>query len=126
MKTGQAAPTPLLELVLAAISAVLIAALIAYLLVLAARSADPHPPDVAVRLGTPERIQHGWLVRFEAANTGDEPISQLRVEMLAGEERAETVIDFLAARSITAGGFFLTRDPATTELRARPMGYVEP
>lgn len=122
----RAAPTPILELVLAGISAVLIAALVGYLLLLATRSGDPHPPDVSVRLSAPERLEHGWLVRFEAVNDGDEPAGQLRLELLAGDERAETVIDFLAAQSSATGGFFLARDPSGAPLEARPLGYVEP
>lgn len=119
-------PTPLLELMLAGISAVLIASLVGYLVVLATRSGDPRPPDVSVRLTAPARLQHGWLVRFEAINDGDEPAGQLRLELVAGDERAETMIDFLAAQSSAAGGFFLTRDPTGAELAARPLGYVEP
>ncbi len=122
----RAAPTPILELVLAGISAVLIAALVGYLLLLATRTGDPHPPDVSVRLSAPERLEHGWLVRFEAVNDGDEPAGQLRLELLAGDERAETVIDFLAAQSSATGGFFLARDPSGAPLEARPLGYVEP
>ena len=119
-------PTPVLELVLAGISAVVIAALVGYLLLLAIQSGNPRPPDVVVRLAAPERLQHGWLVRFEVANDGDEPVGQLRLELMAGGERAETLVDFLAAQSTTAGGFFLTRDPAGAPLQARPLGYVEP
>lgn len=123
---AEATPTPLLELVLAGISAVLIAALVGYLLLLATRTGDPHPPDVSVRLSAPERLEHGWLVRFEAVNDGDEPAGQLRLELTAGDERAETVIDFLAAQSSATGGFFLARDPTGAPLEARPLGYVEP
>lgn len=123
---AEATPTPLLELVLAGVSAVLIAALVGYLLLLATRTGDPHPPDVSVRLSAPERLEHGWLVRFEAVNDGDEPAGQLRLELLAGDERAETVIDFLAAQSSATGGFFLARDPTGAPLEARPLGYVEP
>lgn len=123
---AKAAPTPLLELVLAGISAVLIAALVGYLLVLATRTGDPHPPDVTVRLAAPERLRHGWLVRFEAINDGDEPAGQLRLELVAGGERAETMIDFLAAQSSATGGFFLARDPTGASLEARPLGYIEP
>ena len=111
---------------LAGISAALIASLVGYLLVLATRAGDPRPPDVTVRLAAPERLQHGWLVRFEAINDGDEPAGQLRLELVAGDERAETMIDFLAAQSSAAGGFFLTRDPTGAQLAARPLGYLEP
>ena len=107
------------------ISALLIAALVGYLVLLATRPSVP-PPDVRVRLAAPERLQHGWLVRFEAVNDGDEPASQLRLELVAGDERAETMIDFLAAQSSVAGGFFLTRDPTGGAPLARAVGYVEP
>ena len=117
---------PILELVLAATSALLIAALVGYLLLLALGSTAPRPPDVAVRLAAPERLEHGWLVRFEAANDGDEPVSQLLLELVAGDQRAETLVDFLAARSSVAGGFFLTREPAGGAPLARAVGYVEP
>ena len=103
-----------------------IAALVGYLLMLALQSSDLRPPDVTVRLAAPERLQHGWLVRFEVANDGDEPAGQLRLELTAGAERAETLIDFLAPQSTAAGGFFLTRDPVGATLQARPLGYVEP
>ncbi|MGD9511694.1 MAG: hypothetical protein AB7I59_19395 [Geminicoccaceae bacterium] len=117
---------PLIELVLAAVSAATIALLLGYLGLQEWRSRSPRPPEITVRLGSAQPLSSGWLVPFAAGNVGDLPVSQLTVELTAGEERAETVIDFLAARSTAKGGFFLSGDPGTAPLHARALGFVEP
>jgi uncharacterized protein (TIGR02588 family) len=116
---------PVVELVLAIVSALTIAALLGYLALQEWRNQSPRPPEITVSLGSPQALSSGWLVPFEA-NVGDLPVSQLTVELTAGAERAETMVDFLAARSSVEGGFFLNSDPGTLSLRGRALGFVEP
>ena len=121
-----AARIPMLELALAIVSALTILALLAYLALLGWRGQSPSPPEITVSLGAAQPLATGWLVPFEVANTGDQPVSQLTVELTAAEQRGETVIDFLAAHSSVRGGFFLTDDPGTAQLQGRALGFVEP
>lgn len=121
-----AAPTPALELLLAAISALTILALLGYLALLGWRSQSPRPPEITVTLGDARALATGWLVPFEAFNVGDQPVGQLTVELVAGDERAETVIDFLAAHSSVRGGFFVTSDPGSAPPQGRALGFIEP
>jgi uncharacterized protein (TIGR02588 family) len=117
---------PVVELVLAIVSALTIAALLGYLALQEWHNQSPRPPEITVSLGSPQALSSGWLVPLEAANVGDLPVSQLTVELTAGAERAETMVDFLAARSSVEGGFFLNSDPGTLSLRGRALGFVEP
>ena len=88
----------------------------------------PDTPDseIAVVLDGPRSSGTGWLVPFEASNRGDRPAGQLTLELTAGDERAETTVDFLAAHSSIRGGFFLSGDPGASPLKARALGFVEP
>ena len=87
---------------------------------------SPRPPEITVSLGTAQPLTSGWLIPFEVANGGDQPVSQLTVELTGGEQRGETAIDFLAAHSSVRGGFFLARDPGPAPLQGRALGFVEP
>ncbi|MFO1049344.1 MAG: hypothetical protein U1E52_15795 [Geminicoccaceae bacterium] len=126
MSPRTAAPTPLLELLLALISAVAILSLVAYLGYLGWQGRTPRPPEIAVELGGAQPLGTGWLVPFEAANHGDQPAGQITVELTAGDDRAETTLDFLAAHSSARGGFFLPADPGLAQMKARALGYLEP
>lgn len=126
MSRSPSAAIPLIELALAVVSALTIAALLGYLALQEWRSRSPRPPEITVSLGSAQALSSGWLIPFEAANLGDLPVSQLTLELTAGKERAETVVDFLAARSSAQGGFFLRGDPGTLPLQGRALGFVEP
>lgn len=126
MNARPAAPTPWLELLLAMVSAAVILALVAYLALLGWRGSSDRPPEIAVVLDGPRSSGTGWLVPFEASNRGDRPAGQLTLELTAGDERAETTVDFLAAHSSIRGGFFLSGDPGASPLKARALGFVEP
>ena len=54
------------------------------------------------------------------------PVSQLTIDLTAGEQRGETVIDFVAAHSTVRGGFFVADDPGHAPLQGRALGFVEP
>lgn len=126
MSPRAAAPIPLLELLLALVSAVAILSLVAYLGFLGWQGRTPRPPEIAVELGGAQPLGSGWLVPFEASNRGDQPAGQITVELTAGDDRAETTIDFLAAHSSVRGGFFLPSDRGVAQMRARALGYLEP
>ena len=126
MSGRPAAPTPWFELLLALVSAAVILALVAYLAWLGWRGSSDRSPEIAVVLDGPRSLGTGWLVPFEASNRGDRPAGQLTLELTAGDERAETTVDFLAAHSSIRGGFFLSGDPGASPLNARALGFVEP
>jgi len=116
----------MLELALAIVSALTILALLAYLALLGWRGQSPRPPEITVNLGTAQPLASGWLVPFEVINGGDRPVSQLTIELTAGEQRGETVIDFVAAHSTVRGGFFVADDQGHAPLQGRALGFVEP
>ncbi len=126
MSPRAAAPTPWLELLLALISAAVILTLVGYLGFLGWQGRTPRPPEIAVELGGAQPLGTGWLVPFHASNLGDQPAGQITVELAAGDDRAETTVDFLAAHSSVRGGFFLPSDPGMAQMKARALGYLEP
>jgi uncharacterized protein (TIGR02588 family) len=127
--SGADGATPLLEWIAGAAGAVLF---LAALGVLAAEGLAPRtPPAIEGRLVETLAQNGGWLVMFEAANTGDEPAEAVKfvLSLGAGEgagERREVEIDFVGPRSTRRAGVFFNTDPAGRELRIEPQGYLEP
>ena len=110
--------------------ALLFLALLAYLGWLAANP-DRRPPDVSVRAGAVQRVSNGWIVEFEARNSGGEVASQVRVTgelHLPGAEpeEQEAVLDYVPTNSTRRGGLFFRSDPRTGRLELRASGYAEP
>jgi uncharacterized protein (TIGR02588 family) len=121
---------PLLEWLVAAIGALLVAGTIGYLS-WQALSRDQTPPDLRIVSAPPLALQGGWLVRFRAINQGGEPVAELLVEgelrdPTGSVETAQAILDFLAPGSEAAGGLFFSRDPDQLELRLRAKGYARP
>jgi uncharacterized protein (TIGR02588 family) len=121
---------PLLEWLVAAIGALLVAGTIGYLS-WQALSRDQTSPDVRIVSEPPLALQGGWLVRFRAINHGGEPVAELLVEGELRDSRgsietAQAILDFLAPGSEAAGGLFFSRDPGELELRLRAKGYARP
>jgi uncharacterized protein (TIGR02588 family) len=121
---------PLLEWVVAAIGALLVAGSIGYL-TLRALSRDASPPDVRLLAQPALALPDGWLVRFRAINQGGEPAAQLIVEGVlrapdGSIESAAAILDYLAPGSQREGGLFFSRDPGGLELELHPKGYARP
>lgn len=103
---------------------------LAYLTYEGARMGD-EPPDVEVRLGTPERRGHNFLVPVTVVNHGDRTAEEVIVEVVLaagaeGEERGEFVVAFLPRRATREGFVTFTQDPRATQLKARVLGYEKP
>jgi uncharacterized protein (TIGR02588 family) len=121
--------TPLVEWIAGAMGAVLFLAALA---VLAAEGlARKAPPAIEGSVVETHAHAGGWLVVFEAKNTGDEPVESVKFVLSFGSEegageRREVVIDFIGPRSMRRAGVFFTSDPGGRELRIEPQGYLEP
>jgi uncharacterized protein (TIGR02588 family) len=121
---------PILEIVLGALGGLAIVAIAGVLL---ATGLDRHKqhPEIVVELGTPEHKDGLWVVPFRAVNRTDAPATQVQLEAVLARESGEretskVVLDHLAGGSEQEGGFFFIRDPATANLSARALGFVEP
>jgi uncharacterized protein (TIGR02588 family) len=123
-------PVPLLEWVIAAMGALLVAAAIAYL-VHQALWRDETPPEVRLAVERVLPLQGGYVVEFRATNRGAQAAQELVVEgKLAGPggvaETAEATFDYLPPNSYREGGLFFTGDPRRGELHLRAKGYARP
>ena len=123
-------PIPLLEWLVAALGALLVAGTMGYLGVHAIWR-DARPPDLRLLAQPALALPDGWLVRFRAINQGGEPAAQLLVEGVlrapdGSVETAAAILDYLAPGSERQGGLFFSRDPGGLELELRPKGYARP
>lgn len=118
------------EWVAAAVSTLLVLAVVGYLLYDAV--ARPRtPPSLRVAADTVLQADGLWLVRFRAANHGHQTAAAVTVE---GEltradssvETSEAVLDYVPGRSERYGGLFFRHDPRAYRLELRALGYQEP
>lgn len=118
------------EWVAAAVSTVLVLAVVGYLLYDAV--ARPHtPPSVQVSADTVLRADGLWLVEFRATNRGHRTAAAVKVqgELMAADssvETSEAVLDYVPSRSVRHGGLFFHNDPRAYRLELRALGYQEP
>ena len=118
------------EWVAAAVSTVLVLAVVGYLLYDAVARPQT-PPSVQVRADTVLQADGLWLVRFRATNHGHQTAADLKVEgalMRADSsvETSEAVLDYVPGRSVRRGGLFFRHDPRAYRLELRALGYQEP
>jgi uncharacterized protein (TIGR02588 family) len=121
---------PVLEWVVGALGALLLAGTIGFL-VWHALGRDDAPPDVRVAVEGVLELQNGYLVQFRAMNEGGSAAAQLVIEgELAGQdgpiETSEATLDYLPPHSDRQGGLFFDRDPRELDLRLRAKGYAKP
>jgi uncharacterized protein (TIGR02588 family) len=118
------------EWVAAAVSTLLVLAVVGYLLYDAV--ARPRtPPALTVRADTVLKADGLWLVRFRAENRGHETAAGVKVqgELMEGErmvEASEAVLDYVPGESVRRGGLFFRADPRAYRLELRAHGYQEP
>jgi len=118
------------EWAIAGLSALLLAATLAYMVIFA--FSEPRtPPAVTLSVATVTTNPGGYRVVFRADNAGGAAAAGLQVsgELRAGEtvvETSQATIDYLPQRSGRQGGLFFTRDPEELELSLRAEGYSEP
>lgn len=120
--------TPLFEWLAGGIGAVLFLGALGVLIIEATSSKTP--PAIETRLIETVEQRGGWLVRFEAQNSGDQPAEQVEVVVTLGGGKPtatrEVTIDFIGPHSARRAGVFFTRDPAGREIAIEAKGYLEP
>lgn len=127
---GRRSGTSRLEWALAALSALLVLAVLGHLLYEAL--AEPAtPPEVRVTAEAVRPSGRGYLVEFEAQNRGQTTAAGLGVEgtLTRGATTVETrstTVDYLPAESSRKGGLYFTEDPGDYELELRATGYDRP
>lgn len=129
-KPDEDSATPLLEWVAGVIGALLFAAALG---VLIHEAMSPKtPPAIATRMVEIREQPDGWLLVFEAENSGDEPAEAVAfVVSLKGEEDAvaaerEATIDFIGPHSVRRAGVFFASDPRGRDIVIAAQAYLEP
>ena len=89
------------------------------------------PPNIEVRLGTPEQKQFNFIVPVTVVNHGDETAEGVHIEVVmqrGGEEaaRGELDIAFLPRHATHEGWVTFENDPRSFQLKARVLGYQKP
>lgn len=102
-----------------------------WVLLARAFGSSPQPPNITFEVRKVTPVSGGWLVQFDARNSGDETAADLRLRASLtrnGEEveAVESGLNFLPARSTRAGGLYLEQDPRDGRLEIRSMSYQEP
>ncbi|HEY0077304.1 MAG TPA: hypothetical protein VGB73_01570 [Pyrinomonadaceae bacterium] len=113
-----------------AVGLVLVLFTLGYLAYVGATMGD-EPPNIEVRLGTPERRPHNFIVPVALVNHGDQTAESVTVEVVLEsegqqKERGELVVAFLPRRATHEGWVAFNQDPRTGELKARVLGYGKP
>ena len=119
-----------LEWFVFAVGLVLVAGTLAYLAYTGATMGS-QPPDIEIRLGTPEQRAQSFIVPVSVFNHGDKTAGGIRIEVVlesGGEEkeRGELDIPFLPRGATREGWVTFKQDPRAAELKARVLGYEEP
>lgn len=119
-----------LEWAVFGVSALLIGAVIAILIVTAVRSTDL-PPSLQVTTGAARASGVSYQVPVQVENTGDATAEQALIEvvLLTGErevERAELTMAFVPRHSSRKGHVIFRRDPRCCSISARVVGHESP
>lgn len=126
-----APPTSPLEWVAAGFGALLIAAMIVYMVQYALKEHSSVPGEMDVTVMETRTGGLGHTVRFQIRNRTAATAATLTVrgELRSGDRVVETVeaqFDYLPPYSERFGGLIFQNDPARYELRIVPAGYSEP
>lgn len=117
------------EWVAAAVSALILIAILGVLVTESAGS--ERPPDVQVRADSVVRVTDGWLAPFTAHNRAATTAADLVVtgELWDGATKVESstvTLDYLPGGAERSGGLFFERDPRSLTLKLRAAGYQRP
>lgn len=121
---------PIIEWVFGAVSAAIVAAVIAFL-GHGALFGEGKPPDLVATMERLEKVGDGTLVVVAVANRGDSAASDVGVRAIvtgAGEAAAREIrFDYIAARASRRGAFVIEgKDVGKDDLRLAIHGFVEP
>ena len=119
-----------LEWTVFAIGLALVSLTLGYLLY-AGSTMSEEPPNIEVRLGTPEQKQFNFIVPVTVVNHGDETAEGVSIEVtMEGAQkqqlRGELEVPFLPRRATREGYVTFDEDPRAGQLRARVLGYQKP
>lgn len=122
--------TPWLELAIGGLGALVLAAMVAYLVRDAFDDAGA-PAEIVLERGEFADLGGSWRVPVLVRNVGDLPAEavELRAELVLpdGEvEEAALTLAFLPAHGSAEAAFLFARDPAGGELGLRAVGYLRP
>lgn len=121
---------PLAEWVVGALSAIVAAVVVAFLLYQAAFG-DARPPDLAVAIEGVDRAGNGTTVRIAVTNSGDEAAAGVAVQASLNNAQGDAVqrdltFDYVAGHAVRRGAFVLPGNAAPDDLTVEITGYVEP
>jgi uncharacterized protein (TIGR02588 family) len=127
---GTVQGTSLLEWAVASIGALIVMALIAYLVFYGLTRSDG-PPKISFETGPVQEIGNGYVVQFTVRNDGYSTASALEISgrLMQGDSIAEesrATIDHVPEQSSRSGGLFFSRNPALHQLGVRAEGYSSP
>ncbi len=120
-----------LEWVVFTVGLALVAGVLGYLVYDGLTMGDA-PPDIEVRLGTPEQRGASFIVPVSVTNRGDTTAEGVAIEVVQQRgdgqegERGEFEVAFLPRRATREGWVTFKTDPRRTPLTARVLGYEKP
>jgi uncharacterized protein (TIGR02588 family) len=87
------------------------------------------PPSIEVRLVEVQPGPYGFLARIEAVNHGGEPVAQVEVEGVLGDDAqaqtATATFDYIPEGSSATGGLIFEDDPRARPLKLRATGFAD-
>lgn len=87
------------------------------------------PPSIEVRLVEVHPSPYGFLAQVEAVNHGGEPVAQVVIEGVLGEdpnaETATATFDYIPEQSSAKGGLIFEGDPRAGPLKLRAKGFID-
>ncbi|MEF2548987.1 TIGR02588 family protein [Aurantimonas sp. E1-2-R+4] len=122
-------PHPI-EWIVGGISAVVVLAMIGFIL-FEAFSATGRTPRLAVAAGRTETMASGFRIGFRAFNGGDATAAEVTVEgsLMDGEETVETsevTLDYIPGHSERRGALLFSKYPGQYRLELNAKSYREP
>ncbi|MBM6595988.1 TIGR02588 family protein [Microvirga pudoricolor] len=117
------------EWVAAAFGAVLVAAIVGYM-VYFGLAEHGTTPSIEVQVSDTTRSPSGYVVQFRAINRGGSTAAAVRIrgELRRGDslEEAETELDYVPPHSERKASLIFRDDPASGALRIAPTSYTDP
>ena len=118
-----------LEWTVFALGLMLVTATVAYL-VREMVTTGSRPPELAVTLGPPRPVTHGFQVPVTVVNRGDRVAegASVMITLVTKAEREEAVLNiaFLPHQSKREGWVTFRSDPANGDLQVGPVVYASP
>jgi uncharacterized protein (TIGR02588 family) len=122
---------PVIEWIVGAISAVLVACLV-FFLTYEATVAETKPALLVAKIERLDTVENGTLVVVMVTNHGDEAAAQVGIQAMlarADQQPAAKAIefDYIAGHAVRRGAFvFEERDISPAEIRVNVQGFTEP